>query len=94
MAYPEPNSLDDLYGAGAEAADAFAEDLDLVTHRAVQAGVSYRTILSVISALADAAAADAIARAPEPPYPAWEWELEAHTFPASAAPSDQDPPKP
>lgn len=66
MTYPEPNSLDDIYGAGAEAAEAFAEDLEKVTERATQASVSYRTIISVIAALADAAAADAIDRGPEP----------------------------
>lgn len=66
MAYPEPRSLDDIYGPGAEDADAFAESLDIASTRAIKAGVSYNTILRVINALADAAEDDATERRPEP----------------------------
>lgn len=69
MAYPEPNSLDDIYGPGAEEADAFAEALEAATERATKAGVSYRAIIGIITALADAAEADARERLPEPPDP-------------------------
>lgn len=69
MAYPEPNSLDDIYGPGAEEAEAFAEALDAATERATKAGVSYRTIIGIITALADAAEKDAREQLPEPPDP-------------------------
>jgi len=67
MAYPEPNSLDDVYGVGAEEAETFAEVLCEVSERATKAGVSYRTIIGVIRAMAEAAEADAKDQRPEPP---------------------------
>lgn len=66
MAYPEPDGLDDIYGPGTEAAESFVEALEEVTERATRAGVSYRTIIMIIGALAAAAEADAIDRGPEP----------------------------
>lgn len=58
MAYPEPRNLDDIYGVGAEAAEAFSEALDKQSERALKAGVSPETILSVVTALADTAEKD------------------------------------
>jgi hypothetical protein len=69
MAYPEPNGLGDIYGPGAEEAESFAEALDVVTEAATKAGVSYRTIIKVIEALALAAEADSKDRAAEKPDP-------------------------
>ncbi len=67
MPYPEPHSLDDIYGVGAEDAESFGEVLESASERAVRAGVSYRAIIGVIDALADAAEADARDRRPEHP---------------------------
>lgn len=54
MAYPEPNSLDDIYGPGAEAAAEAAHACEEAMNEAIEAGVSPHYLIAVLKGMAEA----------------------------------------